>query len=230
MKYVNVDTTTPEGINHAKELGLAQSGLADIVISSFFFEAAGLFTTDFPGRAFTLLRDPIERAVSMYYVRSTAYGDLQGVTIEDYAKGKGIENNWMTRFLTGQMEGELSKEQLELAKVLLRRKFLVGFLDDIEESMFRFMKYNGWKFSDQDTEQLNQEECLKTLTQVGVNKNPVKYEMPQRGSQAYALITWQTQYDMKLYEYAKELFDKQTKVWGSKERKKLIKKQKKKES
>merc|ERR1712071_498786 len=115
---------------------------------------------DFPGRAFTLLRDPIERAVSMYYYRTTAYGDLQGTTLEEYAKGKGIENNWMTRYLTGQMEG---------AKIVLKRKFLIGFLDDIDESMFRFMKYNGWKFSDQDTEQLNQEECMKTLTQVGVN-------------------------------------------------------------
>lgn len=227
MKYVNVDTTHVKGISIAKSLGLAESGLADVVVSSYLPEASSIFSPDYPGRPFALLRDPIERAVSMYYFRNSAYGDLNGVSLEDYAKGQGIENNWMTRFLTGQMEGELAKEQLERAKIVLKRKFLIGFLDDLDESMFRFMKYNGWKFSDQDTEQLNQEECLKTLTQVGVNVNPVKYEMPKRGSQAFALITWQTQYDMKLYEYAKELFDKQTKTWGSKERRKQDKKKKK---
>lgn len=227
IKYVNVDTTSLEGIERAKNLGLAPSGMADVVVSSYLQQAATLYTPDAPGRAFTLLRDPVERAVSMYYYRSSAYGDLQGVTLEQYAQGNGIENNWMTRYLVNQMEGELDNTALDHAKLVLERKFLVGFLDDFEESVYRFMKYNGWRLSENDTDQLNQAECMKTLTQVGVNKNAKKYEIPKRGTQAFALITWQTQTDMKLYEYAKELFDKQTKIWGSKERKKADKKKKK---
>lgn len=227
IKYVNVDTTSPDGIERAKALGLATSGLADVVVSSYLKQAATIYTPDHPGRAFTVLRDPIERAVSMYYYRASAYGDLQGVTLEQYAQGNGIENNWMTRYLTNQMEGELDKEALDHAKLVLEKKFLVGFLDDFEESIYRFMKYNGWKLSDNDTEEMNQEECMKTLTQVGVNSNPIKYEIPKRGTQAYALITWQTQYDIKLFEFAKELFNSQTKIWGSKERKKADKRKKK---
>ena len=42
------------------------------------------------------------------------------------------------------------------------------------------------------------------------------------------LPSWQTQFDMKLYTYAKEIFEHQTKEWGTKERKKILKKEKKK--
>ena len=65
------------------------------------------------------------------------------------------------------------------------------------------------------------------LIEVGSNRNMAGYELPKKGSQAYSLITWQTQFDIKLYEYAKEIFDSQTKAWGTKERKKADKKKKK---
>lgn len=216
-RYVNVDTTTVGGINHAKSIGLAQSGLADVVISPYVMEASTIFNEDFPGRAFTIMRDPIERAVSMYYYRTKDKMDLD-VTLEEYAKGQGIENNWMTRYLSGQMEGELTKEKLEQAKVVLRRKFLIGFVDDFQESIYRVLNYNGWEYSAEETEALNQQICLESVAKVGSNQND-DYQMPKRGSQAHALLSWQTQYDMKLYEYAKELFDKQTKIWGSKPKK-----------
>ena len=61
----------------------------------------------------------------------------------------------------------------------------------------------------------------------GANVATYEYEIPKRGSQAHALISWQTQFDTKLYTYAKELFVKQTKEWGTKERKKQLKKEKK---
>ena len=126
------------------------------------------------------------------------------------------------------MEGELTKEHLEQAKEILKRKFVVGFLDDYE-TIFRLMSYFGWSFDEDETKQMKEEDCIQDLFKDGTNINPVQYELPPKGSQAYALIKWQTQFDMKLFDFAKELFDSQTKEFGSKERKKELKKRKKNE-
>ena len=227
-QYVNVDTTTIPGIQRAVDLGLANSGLANVIVSSYFHESAALFDLNHQGRAFIMFRNPIERATSMYYHRVKELNNLDpSITIEEYAQGNGIENNWMTRFLANRMTGELTKEDLERAKEILKDKFLIGFLDDMEESVYRIMKYNGWKYSQDENQKMKQEDCLHDLATVGSNINPNTYDIPKRGTQAYALITWQTQFDTKLFEYARELFDYQTKTWGTKERKKLVKKQKK---
>ena len=228
-RYVNVDTTTVPGIQRAASLGLSSSGLADVVVSSYLHESAGLYDLEHQGRAFIIFRDPVQRATSMYWYRVEEVGDLdRSVSIEDYAQGNGIENNWMCRFIANRMTGELTKEDLEEAKEILRTKFLVGFVDDLDESLHRIMKYAGWSYKEDPTERMRQEDCLKDLAAHGTNANPTEYELPKRGSQAHALISWQTQFDTKLYSYAKELFDKQTKEWGTKERKKELKKKKKK--
>ncbi|EJK70235.1 hypothetical protein THAOC_08421, partial [Thalassiosira oceanica] len=228
-RYVNVDTTTVPGIQRAAALGLSSSGLADLVVSSYYHESAGLYDLDHQGRAFIIFRDPVQRATSMYWYRIEEVGDLdRSVSIEDYAQGNGIENNWMCRFIANRMTGELTKDDLEEAKEILRTKFLVGFVDDLDESLHRIMKYAGWKYKDDSTERMKQEDCVKDLAAHGTNANPTEYELPKRGSQAHALISWQTQFDSKLYSYAKELFEKQTKEWGTKERKKELKKRKKK--
>lgn len=195
-------------------------------------ESAALFDLTHQGRAFILLRDPIVRATSMYYHRVKEVGDLDATTtIEDYAQGNGIENNWMCRFLANRMTGELTKDDLEQAKEILKDKFLVGFLDDLEETVYRIMKFNGWKFSTDGTEEMKQQDCIKdSVDGGGSNVAEYEYEIPKRGSQAHALISWQTQFDSKLFAYAQELFEHQTKEWGTKERKKALKKEKKKKA
>jgi len=228
-KYVNVDTTSIEGLNRAATMGLASSGFSDMITSSYFAEVGMLFDLHHKGRAFVLLRDPMVRAVSMYYYKTQGEVPMidPSVSLEDYAQGQGIENNWVTRFLTGRMEGELTKEDLEQAKEIISRKFLIGFLDDGEETVYRLMKYFDFSFSDDETKKMEEEDCIKDLLKDGTNANTVEYEMPKKGSQAAALIKWQTQFDIKLFTFAKEIFDAQTKVFGSKERKKEMKKRKK---
>jgi len=199
-QYVNIDTTSKEGIERAAMMGFAQAQMAEMVTSSYFLNVARfLFSKDRPGRAFILLRNPIHRAVSMYnYQRSTGELD-EKLSLEEFARGAGIENNWMTRFLTNAMEGELKKSHLDQAKKILGKKFLVGFLDDAEESTSRFIKYMGWKYDDDETKALLQQDCVSKKLSEGSNRNPVEYELPKKGTQAHALISWQTQFDMKLY-------------------------------
>lgn len=50
-QYINVDTTTPEGIRRAGRLGLATSGLADVIISPRFHAVTSqIFNPSNPGR------------------------------------------------------------------------------------------------------------------------------------------------------------------------------------
>jgi hypothetical protein len=127
------------------------------------------------------------------------------------------------------MSGELTKEDMDQAKEVLKMKFTIGFLDNLEESVHQVMKFNGWKYSDDETAKMKQEDCIRELTTAGggTNRNAHEYKIPKRGLQAHVLISWQTQFDSKLYAYAKELFDHQTKEWGTKDIRKTPKKEKK---
>mmetsp|Transcript_6181 Transcript_6181/g.9062 ORF Transcript_6181/g.9062 Transcript_6181/m.9062 type:complete len:358 (-) Transcript_6181:237-1310(-) len=150
-KFVNVDTATDEGLKRASKLNLAKSGLADIITSSSPHPIANqIFTPNNPGRMFTILRHPVDRAVTMYYYLKTATWDplynpkLITMSLVDYAKSSSIENNWLTRFLVNKPGGALTKKDLILAKELLKRKCLVGLYDDMEVSLAKFDRYFGW--------------------------------------------------------------------------------------
>merc|ERR1712150_363214 len=110
------------------------------------------------------------------------------------------------------MGGELKVDHVTQAKKILSKKFLIGFLDDIEESIVRLMKYNGWEFEEGKEEY--QQECIAQKLQNHVGR---EHELPKKGTQTHAYLSWQTQYDFKLYEFAKQLFEIQTKQYGSKE-------------
>ena len=60
-KYVNVDTTTIEGIAKAKRLNLVNSGMVDAIVTHYVFEASELFSPGHRGKFFTVIRDPIDR-------------------------------------------------------------------------------------------------------------------------------------------------------------------------
>lgn len=102
VKYVNVDTTHPAGLRHARENGLAQSGLADIVSSHLFTGSLQLFTNEVKGKAFTIFRHPIERAVSMFYYLGSEQAKhektydpaLKTMTIEEFSKSNKIEDKF----------------------------------------------------------------------------------------------------------------------------------------
>eukprot|EP00957_Ditylum_brightwellii_P041899 3173272-Ditylum_brightwellii.AAC.1 len=104
--YVNVDTTSVEGMQRAKEMGFAGSGLADATVVSRLYESNDLFTPTAKGRLFTVFRDPIDRAVSMfYYIQSadwepTYNPELKDMKLSEYARSEYIENNYYTRKLT----------------------------------------------------------------------------------------------------------------------------------
>eukprot|EP00957_Ditylum_brightwellii_P086971 6619949-Ditylum_brightwellii.AAC.1 len=84
-----------EGIFRAKELGLAESGLADVVFSPSPPVASILFDLEHQARFFALFQHPIERAISTFYYHQIArweenekllQPELVDVTIEEWLK------------------------------------------------------------------------------------------------------------------------------------------------
>lgn len=211
--FVNVDTTTVEGIERAKQMGFADSGLADAVVTYFLYEANNLFTTTAKGRIFTVFRHPIERAISMFFYIQVADWEptydpsLKEMTIEEYAKSPKIENNWLTRQLSNTPGGDLTDEHLNLAMEVVRRKVMVGLMSEIEATMERFERFFRWTYH---VNPPNQENCRESLLGGGSNSNSKnKKNKPEPGSEAWELLSWQNNYDLQLYEYVESLFVEQ---------------------
>jgi hypothetical protein len=212
--WVNVVTTNPAGIGRAKKLNLVPSGLSDVIVTSYAYEITTLFDSSHKGHFFTVLRHPIDRAVSMFnylaYAEWEPHYDrsYKDMTLEQYAKSRFVENNWLTRFLSGHHAGPLADEDYEIAKAVLGSKFLIGLLSELDVSLNRFMEYNGW--SDRGIEHAG---CVKKFLTDGVNKNPdIKRQRAAKGSDVHNLLQSQNHYDIMLYEFAEELFKKQSTV------------------
>mmetsp|Transcript_10737 Transcript_10737/g.16041 ORF Transcript_10737/g.16041 Transcript_10737/m.16041 type:complete len:341 (-) Transcript_10737:549-1571(-) len=211
-KYVNVDTADIVGMIRAKRLGLASSGLADIIFSPLLTPASNMFDAQHQGRFFALFRHPIERAVSMFYYRQVASWerdpnvykpDLAKVDIEDWLKNRGGKAD-VSNFLMSSLLGKryFSEKDLEKAKEILRSKVLVGLLSKMEESVQHFDTYFGWYENNE-----KRSKCQDSAIQKGVNRNP--HESVEEGSEAWELLADLNYYDLQLYEYILELYEEQ---------------------
>ena len=207
---MNVDTSTHQGIDRAKRLNLVSAGLADVVISPLLHKASTLFTSTQRGRMFTIIRHPVDRAASLFYfiqetqwkqsaTRSDQFADI---SIEEFYKSGFAENNWMVRFLVNELTKELTENDLTIAKEILRQKCLVGLLEEKDETLARLQQYFGWTTSDED------KRCTeKKLDWAWSMKH--KHPMIEKDSKAWRLIVANNSFDMKLYDFAKELFNQQ---------------------
>jgi len=148
-KYLNVDMSTPEGIQRAYELKLTSWYEAMVIRTPHLFETSVLFSPGSYGKCFALLRDPVERVMDVFqHLKDTKTPVFVDMTLEEYAKSDYCDQNWMVRVLSDEMEGDLRQEHMEMAEHVLGRKCVVGFTDQLEESIRRFAKFfNGIKMS-----------------------------------------------------------------------------------
>jgi hypothetical protein len=207
--HVNVDTTTAQGIRRAKELGLADSRLAEVMTSpQLHLFVSNIFNRSQKGRMFSLFRHPIDRAVSMYYYLSSAIWDplydpqLRHMTLEEYAQSGSVEHNWMTRFLVDKQGGKLTNHDMLVAKEILRMKCLIGIYEDLESSLLRFQIYFGWS-PNSPPDQVKS--CRTAVLQAGDPRNNIPELDPS--STAYMALTHVNKYDLELYAYARKLYD-----------------------
>ena len=201
IRYVNLDSSTIEGLQRARALELPRSGLADVMFTPFIIPATGVFTPTRKGRMFTVLRHPMERAMSHYQAAKANDPAVAAMSLLDYATNL-LPNNEMVRSLSNRAAGvDLSDADLYYAMEVLRRKSVIGLVDRMDESMVRFHGYFGWFSLVVD----GVSQCQSNLL------SPTQERVPQPvvGSEAYNILLRQLRLDLRLYEYALYLYDLQ---------------------
>lgn len=146
VKFVNVDTTTKKGILRAAELGLVASGKVDMIFSSDVnFAADKLFDPGHRARIFALFRNPVDRSVSKFYYLQTATWERtyrpewEGMSLLEWAEKYNQDENFIVKKIVGKfLKDPVDITDLVTAKEIIRRYFIVGLMDEMEESIRRF--------------------------------------------------------------------------------------------
>ena len=213
-RYVNVNPASIPGINHAKELGLAASGLADVVVLHRLHEGSAIFDPRNKGRMFCMFRNPVHRAISMFYYLQKATWEptydptLASMTLLDYANSNKVEENWVTRFLVHQYTGRLTKDAVDEAKAIMRNKMVVGILGNFQESLKRFELYfDWWADSKQKGNASRMVQCQQNHARTKQNK--LSHPLPDEKDPGYMRLLQLNWADMELYLYAVQLFEEQ---------------------
>jgi Sulfotransferase family len=142
-----------------------------------------------PTRYVTLLRNPVERAISLYY-----HLNLK-ISLEEFIRRPPYReaDNGQTRRISGDDPevGQCTAAMLRRAKENLRDRFaLVGVTERFEETALHLKRVMGW------TKEIN---CYPK------NRNPNRIATSSVSNQVVDLIQRHEAYDIELYGYALEL-------------------------
>jgi hypothetical protein len=161
-----------------------------------------------PATYFTLLRDPIERIISLYYFVSSLPEPLRpdyfpgdDMSLQDWIKKKvAIDvDNAQTRMLSGGLHavpfGQCTEEDLRRAKQNLKNHFaVVGLTKRFDETLLLLKRTLGWQ------------EALNYTRQNVTKKRPKRDDLP---TESLAVISDANRLDIELYRYAENLFEEQ---------------------
>lgn len=238
-QVVNVDVCTNDGIIQAKNRGFLSPGKDQPAIdfvstSEFHFASQMLYSPEYKARMFGMFRHPVERAVSkFYYLQKATWEPTYNtkwaeMSLAEYATRDRGDANWMVRNLvgkTGKGAPELIDDDLELAKEIIRTKFVVGLMDDFSESVHRFNVLLGFDESD-----LANRQCMEEFSSSGgdsdskKNKKEIKvknmwnsYEHPKadRGGAVWKSLYRIHKYDCLLYNFISDQFKSQASLFSA---------------
>jgi len=212
MEYVrnnilNHDTTSPDGLQIAFASQLVNSNKLDIVVSNYFLSGAALFTDIHYGKAFTILRHPVELAISLFFYRRKATWERSyrpawtKLTFHEFVTSEHYMDNWMVRQLTGTMPWEeLNESHLEHAKLIMKEKIFVGLLIEMDETIRQLKSHFGWVETKQD--------CANNyLHSKPTNQND--HPDIAQGGPTWNVVMEKDKWDMMLYYYGIDLFAEQ---------------------
>ena len=211
--YVNVDTTSYEGIDHAAKLRLVPRHAADIIFTSYpQYAIEHLYSKNHRGRALLLARHPVERLISKFYYLQVATWERsyrpqwKTMKISYWARMVNNDNEHMVKKLAGKrMNEEVTEQDLQLAMRTVKERFVVGLMHNMEESIHRFNVILG---IDESTELSRN--CMDQFFGHGVKKtNSNSHPKIKEGSVPWDSLAQANQLDIRLYNYMVELFDEQ---------------------
>ncbi|KAL3783294.1 hypothetical protein HJC23_007963 [Cyclotella cryptica] len=214
--YVNVDTSNRKGLIRAKEMGLVESGKVDVIFTTDVkFAVETLFDEEHPGRLFALFRHPIHRLVSKFYYMQSAKWErsydpkLKDLSLLEWATHYNTDNNFFLTKLSGKKPSELRGQDLREAMKTLRRRFVVGLTDEMEESVRRFNRVMGV-----DEKSENKEKCMRLYFGKDVQKKMNAHSHPtiSEGSPEWNALYAKNELDVRLYNYVVELFRAQSEI------------------
>jgi hypothetical protein len=217
-KYVNVRTNTLQQLDNCKSRDLLGSGLADVIMTPYVeYAGANLFNSTYRARGFVMMRHPVKRVVDQFYYRQHATWesnwdiDMATMSLQQFSVSNKLIENFEVRQLLGKTtDFAITVEDLELAKEILRQKFVVGIFEWFDISVVRFEKYFGW-WTDKDVlNNLTINWChfkiIGTMDHVG---NYPKVPTTEEIEDTIMTRMWA---DVELYHYAKTLFNEQAKL------------------
>jgi len=211
-RYLNVDPSTDAGLAKAAEWNVVSGEFADVLITQKLQEAAPLFTQSNRARLFTFLRQPVKRITDLFYYKQRATWeptfdpDLAKMTLKEYAQSDKLVTNFVTRTLLGHPTEELTPDDVDLAKDILRRKFVVGIMEVgvmYEKSVVRFEQYFGWW--DDYSVLTNSTVNYCHYKKIEDSQNLGSTSKPNSEEEAKAMIAARNWADMELFLYAKHV-------------------------
>jgi hypothetical protein len=154
-------------------------------------------------RFFTMLRDPVERAISHYYHYRRMTSDpthalAMRSTLSEWVSARGLVemDNGQTRRLAGEMDlpcGRVTPRTLDRAKSNLAERFaVVGLTERFDESLVLLQRAFGWPRHG------------FPARNVGDNRPP----RAALGGETLRAIEECNRFDLDLYRFASELFHK----------------------
>jgi len=209
-QYVNVDVTSKQGIIESKERKLVASGQVDLIISPDpVFAIEHLFEPTQKGRAIVLLKHPVQRLVDQFYHQRSATWDkdnyrpnFNNVSLEEWAKQRQSNHNQIVKTLAGR-GGSNDEDLLQLAKRTLRKRFIVGLSDEMEESVHRFNAVLGI-----DEDNTDNRKCMDNFFNDSQDDKE-QYKEVDESSEAYQILASNNELDLKLYKFVTDLFNEQ---------------------
>lgn len=183
-------------------------GVADVIISQDIHGVLKVFNNRNRARIFAIFRHPLDRAISKYYSVVASDPEMAGLTLPQYVRsgGQRVENNYLTRYLSGQYGGRLTRKHLDIAREFLRRKFVVGLARDLPATSNLFSHVFGWNNTAAILGLENVDLCYSNIYSALTDKAPPTVE---EGSEGWKLLVAQNWFDLKIYEYVEHLFQMQ---------------------